>query len=448
MRKIIFCAFLLWLLSGSSLTKAQWVLDYQFQLFQNQTLEKFYLPDTNCVWALLSDTTTGYGHYIYKRVNGQWLNINTSSLDRVESLIALDSEKVFVTNNEHELYYTSNSGQNWILKLSADSSSQLLFDISRSNPAFIYATSSNFWTPVNRIHKSSDYGSTWQTQIIVLDSADSPVDLVITDISHIWIGINCYDNCTNLKYMYSINGGVSWLIRILPQVSNNHYLSSPRMKSDNLFGLMVSYGYYSYIFKTTDSGLNWTSPQYFFTEPEDFQDLKNVDGSSVWYCATCRRVLKSTDDGVSWNPMTISVPDTDLLRPMQIIKTGNKVHAWITSRYGKLFKLTEDFVPFGIQTISNQIPMKFSLSQNYPNPFNPLTKIKFDVAPNLKGGTSNVKLLIYDILGREVAAIVNECLNAGSYEATWDASNYPSGVYFYSLQTEGFKQTKKLVLIK
>ena len=89
------------------------------------------------------------------------------------------------------------------------------------------------------------------------------------------------------------------------------------------------------------------------------------------------------------------------------------------------------------------IPSTFSLFQNFPNPFNPLTKIKFDV-PN----GSDVKLTIYDVLGGEIAVLVNDGLAAGMYNFEWDASAFPSGVYFYKLVTGDFVQTKKMILIK
>src|SRR4030095_1746502 len=97
----------------------------------------------------------------------------------------------------------------------------------------------------------------------------------------------------------------------------------------------------------------------------------------------------------------------------------------------------------GITPVSNQIPEAFALEQNYPNPFNPATNIKFDIA--FKGDT---KLLIYDVLGREVEKLVNQELQAGSYSVNWDASNYPSGIYFYKIETKGFTQTKKMILMK
>ena len=96
-----------------------------------------------------------------------------------------------------------------------------------------------------------------------------------------------------------------------------------------------------------------------------------------------------------------------------------------------------------IGIINQETPSIFSLSQNYPNPFNPSTKIKFDIP---KG--SLVKLKVYDILGREVAVLVNEKLTAGIYEYDWNASALPSGVYFYRLEAGDFIETKRMVLVK
>jgi hypothetical protein len=102
----------------------------------------------------------------------------------------------------------------------------------------------------------------------------------------------------------------------------------------------------------------------------------------------------------------------------------------------------------GIQNINNQIPNCFSLSQNYPNPFNPVTKIKFDIPPLKGAGGMMTELVIYDILGREAATLVNQQLKPGTYEVEWDGTKYASGVYFYKLITSDFTETKKMVLIK
>jgi len=88
-------------------------------------------------------------------------------------------------------------------------------------------------------------------------------------------------------------------------------------------------------------------------------------------------------------------------------------------------------------------PKSFQLYQNYPNPFNPVTTIKYDIVK-----AQDVKLAVYDILGREVATLVNAAQQPGSYELTWNASGFASGIYFYTLTSGDFTSTKKLILLK
>jgi len=96
----------------------------------------------------------------------------------------------------------------------------------------------------------------------------------------------------------------------------------------------------------------------------------------------------------------------------------------------------------GIENISS-VPRNYSLSQNYPNPFNPKTMIEFSIP---KSG--NIQIKVFDILGREVAVLVNEFLKAGSYTVDFNASNLSSGVYLYRLTADGFTATKKMMVIK
>jgi hypothetical protein len=97
----------------------------------------------------------------------------------------------------------------------------------------------------------------------------------------------------------------------------------------------------------------------------------------------------------------------------------------------------------GIQNTGSEIPENFSLGQNYPNPFNPVTNIGFSLP---KG--SFTKIIIYDITGKEVAELVNQDLQAGTYKVDFDASPLASGIYFYRLETEDFMQVKKMMLVK
>ncbi|MCB9250222.1 MAG: T9SS type A sorting domain-containing protein [Ignavibacteriales bacterium] len=89
------------------------------------------------------------------------------------------------------------------------------------------------------------------------------------------------------------------------------------------------------------------------------------------------------------------------------------------------------------------VPTKFALDQNYPNPFNPTTKINYSVPSK-----SLISLTVFDVLGKEVVKLVNEIQDAGVYEASFDASQFTSGIYFYSLHAGEFTQTKKMMLVK
>jgi hypothetical protein len=96
---------------------------------------------------------------------------------------------------------------------------------------------------------------------------------------------------------------------------------------------------------------------------------------------------------------------------------------------------------------SQNFPGIFTLYQNYPNPFNPTTKIKYSIPVGTQHAVS-VQLKVYDILGREVATLVNKQQQPGNYEVEFNASNFASGVYFYQLRAGNFISTKKMILLK
>ncbi len=105
--------------------------------------------------------------------------------------------------------------------------------------------------------------------------------------------------------------------------------------------------------------------------------------------------------------------------------------------------------PIGIKNISSEIPNDYKLYNNYPNPFNPSTTIPFDIPPFTKvEHVGFITLKIYNVLGQEIAMLVDQNLNPGSYEVTWNAANYPSGIYFYRLISRYFVAVKKMILLK
>ena len=102
-------------------------------------------------------------------------------------------------------------------------------------------------------------------------------------------------------------------------------------------------------------------------------------------------------------------------------------------------------LPVGLDKnlLNDNLPIEYSLSQNYPNPFNPSTTIKYSLPKQ-----SNVTIKVFDVLGSEVATLVNQEQPQGNYEVGFDGTDLTSGIYFYRLQAGDFIKTKKMILIK
>jgi Tol biopolymer transport system component len=161
----------------------------------------------------------------------------------------------------------------------------------------------------------------------------------------------------------------------------------------------------SIIMKTSNGGENW-GIQYYLLYPPNYYSIYMLNSNTGWVVGSDGYILKTTDGG---GPILV-----------------------------------------GYMNGNNSFEYNFSLSQNYPNPFNPSTAIKFDLPKS-----SQVQILVYDILGREVQQLLNEEKIPGSYEVTWDGSNFASGIYFYKIiisqagsSTDDYVETKKMVLLK
>jgi hypothetical protein len=144
----------------------------------------------------------------------------------------------------------------------------------------------------------------------------------------------------------------------------------------------------------------------------------------------------------------VTVPDTTLLCPTVLSATTN--YSWIVSAsnaYGTGDFSAESRFQTGQDVTAvdhnGETPTEFALSQNFPNPFNPSTIISFALPK-----TAIVSLRIFNALGQEVESLVHELKEAGYYQARWDASNVPSGIYFYRIQAGDFVMTRKMILLR
>ena len=115
---------------------------------------------------------------------------------------------------------------------------------------------------------------------------------------------------------------------------------------------------------------------------------------------------------------------------------------WDGSAWANIDKYIFLYIPTGIEQFEGKVS-SYSLSNNYPNPFNPSTKISYTIPKR-----SNVNIKVFNLLGSEVAELVNGEMAAGSYDIEFNASTLPSGVYFYRIQAGNFIDTKKMILLK
>jgi CubicO group peptidase (beta-lactamase class C family) len=237
-----------------------------------------------------------------------------------------------------------------------------------------------------------------------------------------------------------------------------------------------------FIFHTTDGGLHWTQQT-----SGTFLNLLQVafiDSMSGWVLGTRGTILRTMNGGQQWTQQTSGVTTA----PSSIVFTSpergwgvggnglilhttnggntweqqasgirlglNKIvfvdanNGWAVGSFGTILHTENGGVTTSVtKTALEQSPQKVFLHQNYPNPFNPTTTIQYTLPED-----GNVRLTIYDILGREIATLVNERQSAGEHRTQFDASRFASGVYFYVLesrnQTSLFRQVKKMMVVR
>jgi hypothetical protein len=176
----------------------------------------------------------------------------------------------------------------------------------------------------------------------------------------------------------------------------------------------------------------------------------NVSGRNVmlnWITATELNnsgfEIERSADNLMWNKIgSVSGKGTTTEKSYYSFEDNNPVNG---KSYYRLKQMDYDgsFEYSNTVEVDVNIPIKFSLEQNYPNPFNPTTSIKYTI-----NSKQNVQLSVYNVLGKEIALLVNEEKPAGNYEVNFDASNLSSGVYFYELRAGDFVDMKKMILIK
>jgi photosystem II stability/assembly factor-like uncharacterized protein len=341
----------------------------------------------------------------------------------------------FPNANFGRILKTTDGGTNWSIVWVGKGIWSIYFINSSTGYAAGYKT----------VLKTTDAGTTW---------VDKPFPHFLRDIHFTDVNTG-YVVGLNGTILKTTNGGTDWDEQ-RPRPTNIELLGVSFADANT--GIAVG-GLYNdnknIILRTTNAGLNWTEIPYDYSTCA-LLSVRFINPTTGWIAGRCSQIIKTTDGGASWFNQTSPVENiyfsdcffTSALTGYIGGDGGGLGYILKTTNGGD--ELGGLSIPVGIEPISNEVPAQFQLEQNYPNPFNPTTKIRFALPKN-----SFATLVVYDMLGREISTLVNEQLNAGTYEADWQADKFSSGVYYYKLtvrqagsSTGDFTETKKMILMK
>ena len=384
-----------------------------------------------------------------------WTNVSGNGIPNTTSLVSISAYDAntaltagYVGANTF-LYRTTNAGLNW---------SQVFTQANGFiNTVWVIPLSFAFMQgdPVGgrwSLWKTSNYGLTWDSAGLYLPQAGSETGW---NNSFWFFGGKIWFGTNNTKIYHSSTNGTSWLSYSTTGLTDIYTVSFDTNTYNNTGG---GYAGGISLMKSTNTGQNWSA----VTVPgagNIYGAVKTLlypngswitRGSSIYY---------SNNFGVNWTTQftTTTGTYTHLARYKSLGFFTGPGYMYATKSNGGISRANL-FVE-GVKLISSEVPEAFRLFQNYPNPFNPTTKIIFSQA-RLSGNATDMRgafisLKVYDAIGREAAVLHDKIIQPGTYEAEWDASNMPSGIYYYRLlvsdpvsNTLIFQQARKMVLIK
>jgi len=365
-------------------------------------------------WLACDDGT------LFKSTNGgiSWQAYNLFAVPW-HSMSAPDAATLFVGGDNGTFLRTTDAGRSWVL--SSVSGVYSVAQMQFVNPQVGWIIGGDGFGGL--LYKTTDGGITWMS----LGVGGSKVEF--QDEQSGWliqpmITSKNSEDATVLRH--TTNGGLTWSSQLFYFSIRDIAFLSPEK------GWMIA-GYDS-VLQTTDGGSNWQ----LLTRLADFPyELRFVTDKEGWVRAG-QSIFHTTDGGLTFTPEYGALTQT----PQKMYFHSSKL-GFVFGNYGGLLRYSKLITGIGESQALVSLPNRYTLYQNYPNPFNPITEIGFHIAE-----AGHVTLNVYDILGREVATLVNERKAPGTYEAKFDGSHLASGVYFYRLSTNNFVQTRKLVLLR
>jgi photosystem II stability/assembly factor-like uncharacterized protein len=429
----------------------------------DQTVETDYADDNQtfikCLYAFddLHVCSVGGGGKIYSTTDGgnNWLKKTTGNPIWLTSGSFLDDSSGWALGGISGIMKTTNGGEDW--NVYPSNTSDWLTAICFVSKNIGYAVG---W--FGRIIKTTDGGINWFSlnnpenyNLNTVKFFDEDTGLVggnegilrTTDGGKSWSNYEI-DDFYGIRSFSFINDKIGWAAAIITYFTSDGGINwnpvwilqghLPEYESICFIDSSTAWaaGNYGKIVKTTDGGTHWTDQVN--NTNLNFYSIAFIDSENGWAVGDSGTIISTNDGGVSWRKM---IPLTH--ESLNYIGFINRTTGWIIGNGGTILKTNNANITGIKNRIDAEIPSGFRLFQNYPNQFNPTTRIEYSI-PN----SSFVTLKVYDVLGREVAVLINEEKHAGNYEVEFNGKNLSSGIYFYKLQAGNYSSVKKMILMK
>ncbi len=374
----------------------------------------------------------GSNEMLYKSVdNGDNWELIFSNWEKlhIDNLIAISDSIILLgtsyygsePSDKEGLMMSDNQGLTWSRIAFADTSIICLY---KTNDNIIYASSGG---GIGNIYRSVDSGFNWE---LLYESNNTYIRSLVSDNNG-----NIIAGTSQNEIIISVDNGNTWN-RFTPNWGIEYGVSNLF-----IFGDTVLAGSYEGLFRSEDFGQNWVR-----IDEENLihiYDMVMVYDNNLYLSEGNYQLgysmYFSNDKGENWSKINDGFPNTNdlgYLYVYDLIEHNN--HLFIGTDYG--VHKSETLIT---SVESENIPESYSLKQNYPNPFNPTTTIEFHLPK-----ASNIELNIFDVLGRNVATLINKGMTAGKHSLSFNAYKLSSGVYFYRLKTEEFTTIKKMLLLR
>jgi photosystem II stability/assembly factor-like uncharacterized protein len=415
----------------------------------------------------------GGGVYYSTDTGGYWSAANLGLLNTwIHSIGVARNGYVFAGTGYYSsgpyigngLFRSTDGGASW-QESNAGLPSSWIHSISFDSSSWVYAGTSN------GVHRSTNLGTTWMqtslSSVRINALTIAPNQSVFagsylgvyrsTDRGGTWIevntglqdrSVNCLISAPNNGFIYAgtgnVSGPVNGQVFRTTDNGNNWTPTSVGIPNTYIYSLAVDSSgniyagtYYYGMFRSNNDGLSWGN----IGLPNVSIVCIGVNSRSDIYVGgygnSGNGVFQSTNGGATWNGLNNGLTSTSVYA-LSLDHSGYLFAGTYRQGAFRSIRSTTDVQHFG----SNEVH-RFHLGQNYPNPFNPLTRIDFSISIRCR-----VHVRVFDLIGNQIATLLDTDLDHGSYSTEWDGSSSASGVYFYRIDAGSFVETKKMLLVK